>query len=72
MAGDIYSQLLDRYPCAVETKGGSAAFQAKPLIVTANFSPDEVFGHKPNYAALKRRINLVLNFTGHIYTDITN
>ena len=65
-------QLLDRYPCTVETKGGSSAFQAKLLIFVANFNPEEIFGHTPNFAALKRRLNLILKFTGNIYTHIIN
>ena len=63
-------QLFDRYPIRVECKGSTAEFIAKTIIVTSNFSPEELFGTKLNYSALKRRLNLILNFDGPIYTDI--
>ena len=64
-------QLLDRYPMKVEVKGSSAEMVAKLIIITSNFSPENLFGTKLNFLALKRRLTLILNFTGPIYEDIT-
>ena len=64
-------QLLDRYPMKVEVKGSSSEMLAKLIIITSNFSPENLFGTKMNYMALKRRLTLILNFTGPIYPDIT-
>ena len=63
-------QLFDRYPIRVEFKGSTAEFIAETIIVTSNFSPEDLFGQKPNYSALKRRLTLILNCEGNIYTDI--
>ena len=63
-------QVLDRYPMTVEVKGGHTSMLARLIIITSNFSPEELFGDKQNYTALKRRLTLILNFTNIIYPDI--
>lgn len=46
----------DRYPCTGEFKGGTVQLQHDFIIVTSNYSIDQMFGHDPVLAkAIKRR-----------------
>ena len=50
-------RLLDRYPCQVETKGGSVNFAPKEIIVLSNKPPEEWYDHaKCPWEPLERRI----------------
>ena len=61
---DTLLRLLDRYPLLVETKGGQASFIAKTIVITSNALPREWYQNIRNYAALARRIDVVMKFTG--------
>ena len=37
-------RLLDRYPCQVETKGGSVNFAPKKIIILSNKAPEDWYG----------------------------
>ena len=50
-------RLLDRYPCQVETKGGSVNFAPKEIIILSNKPPEEWYDHaKCPWEPLERRI----------------
>jgi len=34
---------FDKYPCAVETKGGMMGLHAITFVVTSNFPPDRIY-----------------------------
>ena len=65
-------QILDRYELRVETKGGYKNFNPKLIIITTNYSPEEIYCEtdEKHMNALKRRINHYIQFTGPIYTDL--
>ena len=60
----LYLGFFDRYPLLVETKGGQASFCAKTIVITSNALPREWYQNIRNYAALARRIDVVMKFTG--------
>ena len=50
-------RLLDRYPCQVETKGGSVNFAPKEIIILSNKAPEEWYDKtKCPWEPLERRI----------------
>ena len=50
-------RLLDRYPCQVETKGGSVNFAPKTIIILSNKAPEDWYDkEKCAWAPLERRI----------------
>lgn len=52
-------ELLDRYDCRVETKGGSRQFLAKRIYVTSIRDPIVMFGNYDYAVELKRRIDRI-------------
>jgi len=53
-------ELLDRYDCRVETKGGSRQILAKRIIITSIHSPMELYQCiDPEIKELKRRIDVI-------------
>lgn len=60
---EMYSQLLellDRYSCRVEVKGGTRQFLAKKIIVTSIKSPYELYSQYDDAVELLRRIDDVI------------
>ena len=55
-------RLCDRYPMAVEVKGGSVDFISKILKFTSNFNVDTWFQDRPNKAAFFRRVTSIKCF----------
>lgn len=55
---DLLCRLLDRYPCNVETKGGSVSFVARRIFITSNMPPTQWYSKLPpqRTAALDRRL----------------
>lgn len=54
-------ELSDRYPCRVETKGGSRQFLAKKLIITSLYNPIELFRTYPEEGKeMLRRIDNII------------
>ena len=52
-------KLLDRYPMKIEVKGGHRQFLAKEIIITAPYSPEDMFmGIGEDVKQLTRRIDL--------------
>lgn len=49
-------RLCQPYPCQVEVKGGHVALGRQMIYITSNFDPNTIFGHEPNFEALKRRL----------------
>lgn len=49
--------LLDRYPCRIECKGGSRQLVAEHIYITAPFPPEEMWKTKENMDQLLRRID---------------
>lgn len=70
---EVLLQLLDRYPVKLECKGGYVNFTAELIIITTNLSPFEHYMQKKEcqIKALLRRINLILQIEGPIYSDLT-
>lgn len=61
IAIDYLLRWLDRYPCSVETKGGSRNLMAKRFWFTSNLHPREWYKDidEVTYAALERRLEIV-------------
>lgn len=60
-------RLLDRYELSVPVKGGFTWWVPERIYITSNYHPGEWYDwsdRRPQYDALKRRIQLVWNFTG--------
>lgn len=57
-------QLMDRYPMAVEVKGGTVQFLAKKIIFTSNLPWDQWYqSDRINQEAIRRRIDHIEHFT---------
>jgi Putative viral replication protein/RNA helicase len=58
----------DRYPWYVETKGGMMPLEVITIVVTSNFTPEEVYPNaaKVSIEALKRRFTFTM-FSEHIF-----
>lgn len=58
-------RLLDRYPFAVQTKGGTTNFSSKKIFITSNVRPEEWYKNIPNndVTPLMRRINKIEKLT---------
>lgn len=58
--------LLDRYPCMVEVKGGMLNFAPKKIIITSNVIPEKWYepSKQINIQALLRRIDHTVYFCG--------
>lgn len=54
----------DRYSFIGETKGGALTLRPKALVVTSNFSPDEIWADEPETLAAIRRRFQVTHFVG--------
>lgn len=52
---DFMSRLIDRYPLAVEVKGGTVQFIARRVVITSNVHPDGWW--KGPYHGMRRRID---------------
>jgi len=56
-------QLLDRYPCTVENKGGSRQFVPEHIFITSPYHPLHMFAdHSENIQQLIRRITHIQEF----------
>lgn len=55
-------RLLDRYPYRIETKGSTRQFIAKEIIITAPYSPEEMYGGREDINQLIRRIDEIREF----------
>lgn len=51
-------KLLDKYPHKVEYKGGTVSFTPKAVIITCEYSPEELFSDQPQVEQLLRRIEV--------------
>lgn len=75
---DFILRLCDRYPMAVETKGGSVQFVAKKIVFTSNNHPKEwyprmteKYGWDANTNPLCRRINKIIHIQKpHVEFDL--
>lgn len=57
-----FLQLIDRYPCTVEVKGGSRQFAPKKIYITAPCKPESIWaGTSEDMDQLKRRIDHLWN-----------
>lgn len=57
----LLKELSDRYPCRVETKGGSRQFLAKKLIITSLYNPADLYHNKPELGKeMLRRIDNII------------
>lgn len=45
----------DHYPFVAETKGGGVTIRPKRLVITSNYTPEEIFKDKMTIEAVKRR-----------------
>lgn len=59
---DDLLRLLDRYPLRIETKGGSADFCSRRIIITTHFDPETWYPKRT--AEIMRRVEVVRDFTG--------
>jgi hypothetical protein len=55
---EYLKNICDRYPVAVETKGGTTAFTASTIVFTSNQHPRSWYPNHP-YSELERRIELI-------------
>lgn len=51
-----FLRLCDRYPLQIPVKGGFVKIQWRIVWITCNFSPQQIYGHSQQYAAVARRI----------------
>lgn len=56
-------RMLDGWPCQVPIKGGFTWFRPKVVIITSNFTPEELFADETYLKAFKRRCTGWLKFT---------
>lgn len=56
-------KLVDRYGYRVETKGSTRQFLAKHIIITAPYSPEQMFDTREDLGQLLRRIDEIKQFT---------
>jgi len=62
--GGNMKRWLDIYPVPVQTKGGMMTIRPKCIIVTSNYSPDEIWQDSQTLAPIERRVNLLQLHTG--------
>ncbi len=55
-------RLLDRYPYRVQTKGSTRQFVAKDIIITAPYTPEEMYEGREDIKQLTRRIDEIKQF----------
>ena len=48
----------DHYPFVAETKGGGTTIRPRRIIVTSNYSPEEIFEDQMTIDAIKRRFKM--------------
>lgn len=53
---DLMCRMCDRYPCRVQTKGGSVSFYPKRIIITSNVHPSQWWS-KIGLGPMERRLN---------------
>jgi len=64
-------RLADRYPCSVETKGGSVQFVSKTLVFLSNQHPIEWYSNpKCQYPTLARRIDKLAKMRSDSSLDV--
>jgi len=56
-------KLLDRYPMQVETKGGYIKFNSPIIIITCEYSPEEIWGYGNTLKQITRRLTEIKHFT---------
>lgn len=54
--------ILDRYECRVEVKGGHRQLRAKTIYITSCYSPEEMFDNREDKYQLLRRITEIKQF----------
>ncbi len=59
----VLLRLLDRYPYRIQTKGSTRQFVAKEIIITAPYSPQEMYDTREDIQQLLRRIDVIKEFT---------
>lgn len=59
---DTMLRLCDRYPCRVETKGGTLQFVARYMFITTNLHPSKIYEDITERDAFWRRIDYVFYF----------
>jgi len=57
--GGNMKRWLDIYPVPVQTKGGMMMIRPKCIIITSNYSPDEIWQDSQTLAPIERRVNLL-------------
>jgi len=55
-------RILDRYPYALETKGGHRQLLAKRIWITSCYPPEQVYNSREDMGQLLRRISRVMEF----------
>lgn len=60
---DYLKTWLDRYPCRIEFKGGSAPLKATRFWITSNHSIESWYDNTVDQQAIKRRISTVIHFS---------
>jgi hypothetical protein len=60
---DYIKTWLDRYPCRVEVKGGTAVLKATNFWVTSNLAVDQWYPRDVDCRAVKRRFSSITHFT---------
>lgn len=53
-------ELLDRYECRIQVKGGTRQFLAKNIVLTSLWHPDRLFGAFDDAVEIKRRIDQII------------
>jgi len=54
-------ELLDRYECRIQVKGGTRQFLAKNIVLTSLWHPDRLFGAFDEAVEIKRRIDEIIH-----------
>jgi len=63
---DLFLNLIDRYPLLVPVKGGFVHWRPTIVYITSNYSPVEIYGTEPNWAAFVRRLEEPIGITIHL------
>lgn len=65
-----YKRWTDRYPISVEVKGGSMVINPELVIITSQYTPEQIWeGDKTTLEAMRRRLSFVNMESQHGPTD---
>jgi hypothetical protein len=58
--GHYLKRWADHYPCTGEIKGGTTGLNHKKIVITSNYTPEELWPTDPILAeALRRRFKMI-------------